>query len=106
MAQQLPGLTFEVVNDPRDVSDAEDGSRLLARVLINGASYHCDMVRVVDIAEEDRDEDNCTQGPENPDDDAGIFDTLQLIHPGSRYETFEVAGFAGRFVACLFPFED
>ena len=91
-------LKLKVVKEPRDVSDAKDGSRLLGTVEIFGASHHLELLRATEIEEEGQTFENeeCREH----------YDDLQTLYSADKYETFEIPGLEGRYIAYMVPFED
>ena len=90
-------LDLKVTKEPEDVSSAKDGSRLLATVTIFGADHHLELIRVSVDDEGGQYADN----EEYEDDYCG----LQRLHEG-KYQTFEVPGFEGAYIAYMVPYDD
>lgn len=91
-------LELKIVKEPEDVSNDKNGDRLLAAVQIFGADHHLELIRVVE------DEEDGEQSPENPEYQ-GTYDDLQALYSG-KYETFEVPGFPGRYMAFMTPYDE
>jgi hypothetical protein len=88
-------LEFEVEREPEDVSDARDGSCLLATIRIGAARHHLTLLRVVDG-------EDGLQGPEN-EEYRDEYEKAQGLFDG-KYETCEVPGFRGQYIAYMTPF--
>jgi hypothetical protein len=91
-------LELKIVKEPEDTSDAKDGSRLLATVEILGASHHLEFLRVVENEE-------TWQQVEN-DEYIDTYDNLQELYEAIKYETVEIPGFTGRYIAYMVPYEE
>jgi hypothetical protein len=89
-------LELKLVKQPEDISDDKSGDRLLATVEICGANHHLDLIRVVEDEE----------GVQVPENDAykDAYDDYQACYDGI-YETFEIPGFSGQYVAFMHPYE-
>jgi hypothetical protein len=91
-------LELKITKEPEDVSDGRNGDRLLATVEIFGADHHLELIRVVE------DEEDGSQSPENLEYQ-GTYDDLQAVYSGT-YQTFEIPGFTGRYIAFMTPYDE
>jgi hypothetical protein len=90
-------IRLKVIQEPRDVSEEKDGSRLLGTIEILGVSHHLEMFRVHETEED-------WQKPEN-EEHQEAYDALQELYCTKAYQTLEVPGFEGRYIAYVVPYE-
>lgn len=91
-------LDIKIHKQPEDVSDAQNGDRLLGTIEVFGASHHLELIRV------DEDEEGAQQAANEEYD--RMYDDLQQLYPCQKFETFAVPGFEGRYIAFMHPYED
>jgi len=89
-------ITFEITTPLRDVSNAHDGTRLMAVIEVNGVPHHWDLIAVVE-------DENGLQKPADPELQ-GLYDDLQRLYSARRYETICVDGFPWNYVDYLHPY--
>jgi len=96
-ANAMPSLMF-LDGQVRDVSEHKDGTRLLVGVEIFGTIHHLSFIRVI------VDDEGVQRGAtyENETD----LIALGGLYEVSSYQTVNVPGFDGNYVAYLHPYGD
>lgn len=90
-------LQLKVVKAPEDVDGT--GNRFLATVEIFGVPHHLEFIRVEDAPEEEF----CGgQRPVDPELQLN-YEDLQGLYSG-HYETLELPGVSGQFIAYMVPY--
>jgi hypothetical protein len=90
-------IELRLIKPLEDSSNDGSGDRLLGTVQILGANHHLEFMRVVD-------DEEGGQRPENKDYQ-GTYDDVQVLYSGT-YETFEVPGYEGKYIAFMTPYDD